>query len=46
MQIASGQHIEHGTMFISWMLRLESVGPHIDMLGAPLSASQMIRNTW
>src|ERR1700683_5542199 len=30
-RIVRGQHIEHGTMFISWMHRLESPGPHIDM---------------
>jgi hypothetical protein len=46
MQIASGQQPELGTTFISWMLKLESVGPYIDMLVALFSASQLIQHIW
>jgi hypothetical protein len=46
MQIASGQHIEHGTTFISWMLRLRSVGLHITMPGLFFSTYHVTLNIW
>jgi len=46
MQIASGELSEHGTMFISWMLRPKNAGPYIDTLGPLCNISQLTRGIW
>src|SRR6202021_2831659 len=45
-RIARGQRIGAGTMFIGWMCRLESAGPHIDMPEAHYSVWTSTRNIW
>src|SRR6266481_1245997 len=44
MRIASGQCIVRGTMFTSWMPRLENAGTHIDRQGMPFSIWTLTQN--
>jgi len=46
MQTANGPQTEHGSMFISLMLMLESIDPHTDRLEACCSICQLTWNTW
>jgi|SRR5882762_240668 len=46
MQIASGPLIECGTMFISWMLRLENASPYIYRLRPLCNILQSTRSIW